>query len=91
MARLIFKKIKKDMVFKGSGEGRQPDERIFRVARRTNKPKRVFLSCPAAFTKREWDDKPGIGMVELDFTMEQLNRLLVPMPEDTSGWFVGKD
>ena len=80
--RLIHKKIKRGMRFRASGTGRQPDERIFIVRRKTTKPLRVFMDAPAAFTKKDdWN-----GMVELEFSMEQIHRLLIPANQE-SGLF----
>ena len=81
--KLIHKNIKKGMRFKASGAGKHPDDRIFIVRRKSTKPMRVFMDTPAAFTKKDnWS-----GMVELDFTMEQIKRLLVPTHQE-SGFFV---
>ena len=98
MARITFKDVKKGMTFKASGVGREGDERIFRVTRKVNswkdtsatasgyikKGKTVWLSTPAAFDKKaQWH-----GMLELPFTMVQLNKLLTKISDGTLGWFV---
>lgn len=90
MPRLIFKQIKKGMVFKSSGHPtcRKPDERIFRVSKKQIKPKKILMTCSTNFTKKEYEANNHFGWIELDFTVEQVNRLLKSLPKDTVGWFI---
>jgi hypothetical protein len=88
MAKLKFKDIKKGMAFKASGNGRQPDDRIFRVDRKTSKPKKIFMSSAGHFTREEADKAGFLAMGDLEFTVEQVNLFLIPLPDETPGLFV---
>lgn len=89
--KLKYADIKIGMAFRPSGKGRKPDQRIYRVAGYArnndqfdnplqNKPKsppcKIILSAPSSFTQKEWNDG-YTGFVNLPFTLEQINRLLV--------------
>lgn len=90
MARLTFNLIKKGMAFKTNNSITPFDERIFRVERKrrrsTGSHKGFTITMVALASLKDSDT--WHGMVELPFTMEQINRLLVLLPEDIGGWHI---